>query len=272
VPQKLVIIDSKIVGRGCWLEVPILAYHKISDQFEWGINNVPIRSFENQIKYLAENHFYTISLEQYLCDEFSANSERHPVIITFDDADESVLHHAFPILYAYRFTATLFVISNYVGKLNSWDANLGGIYSRHLGWEEIKELAEVGWEIGSHTATHRDLRGLSDNELNLELQFSKELIERNVQKPIRFLSYPFGRFDYRVCLTAQQLGYSGGCGLSVSQYGIPAAFNIRRHGVYLIDTLFWFKRKLSNSKIEQLKQRIISFGSKGTVFYQKYRK
>ena len=254
------------------MDVPILAYHKISDQFEWGINNVPVRSFENQIKYLADNHFYTISLEQYLNGEFSVGSTKHPMIITFDDTDESVYYHAFPVLRAYGFTATLFVISNYVGKLNSWDANLGGIYSRHLGWEEILKLINEGWEIGSHTATHRDLLGLSDDDLKMELQFSKEIIRQNVQKPIRFLSYPFGRFDYRVCLAAQQLGYSGGCGLSVSQNGISAAFNIQRHGVYLIDTLFWFKRKLSNSKIEQLKQRIISFGSKGTVLYQKYRK
>lgn len=252
--------------------VPILAYHKVSDQFEWGINNVPIRSFENQIKYLTENHFYTISLEQYLNGEFSVGLTRQPVIITFDDADESVFHHAFPILSTYGFTATLFVISNFVGKLNSWDANLGGIYSRHLGWEEILKLANEGWEIGSHTATHRDLLGLSDYDVKMELQFSRDIIEQNAQRPLRFISYPFSRFDYRIFLMAQQLGYAGGCGLSVSRNGIPAAFNIQRHGVYSIDTLCWFKQKLSNSKVEQLKQRIISFGSMGTVLYQKYRK
>jgi peptidoglycan/xylan/chitin deacetylase (PgdA/CDA1 family) len=258
--------------KGCRVYVPILAYHKVSDRFEWGINTVPICSFKNQIKYLSENRFYAISLEQYLNGGFSTSSKTQPVIITFDDADESVYYHAFPILSAYGFTATLFVVSNYVGKLNSWDANLGGIYSRHLGWEEIKKLANEGWEIGSHTATHRDLMGLSIDEAKMELQLSREVIEQKVQRPIRFISYPFSRFDYRVFLLAQQLGYLGGCALSISRSGIPKEFNMPRKAVYLIDSLFWFKQKLTNSKIEQIKQRIISYGSRGTVLYQKYRK
>jgi peptidoglycan/xylan/chitin deacetylase (PgdA/CDA1 family) len=254
--------------------VPILAYHKVSDQFEWGINTVSIRSFESQMKYLSENHYYAISLEQYCDGDFQVKSKYHPVIITFDDADESVYHHAFTILRHYGFTATLFVISGYVGKINSWDANLGGISLKHLSWEEIRQLTNEGWEIGSHTATHRDLLGLSIDEVTKELQSSKEIIENNVERPIRFVSYPFNRFDSRITLVAQRIGYRGGCALSLNNNmnGAPKQFIMQRHGVYSIDSLSWFKKKLSNSKIEQIKQRIISFASRGTILYNRFRK
>jgi peptidoglycan/xylan/chitin deacetylase (PgdA/CDA1 family) len=253
--------------------VPILAYHKVSNRFEWSINNVSIQSFENQIKYLSENHYVTISLEQFLDSDIKFDSKL-PVVITFDDADESIYHNAFPILKQYGFTATIFVISNYVGKLNSWDANLGGIFSRHLRWDQIIELLNADWEIGSHTATHRDLLGLSLNEATYELQSSRELIEQQVERQIRFISYPFNRFDYNIISLAQQVGYTGGCGLSPHRRlnSAPKEFNIQRYGVYAIDNRYAFKMKLSNSKIEQFKQRIISFASIGTILYHRYRK
>jgi peptidoglycan/xylan/chitin deacetylase (PgdA/CDA1 family) len=259
--------------KGCRVFVPILAYHKVSNKFEWGINTVSIRSFEAQIKYLFKNTYYSISLEQYRNGKLQVNSTRHPVIITFDDADESVYHHAFPILKAYGYSATLFIISDFVGKYNTWDANVGGIYSRHLNWEQILELSNNGWEIGSHTATHRDLLGLSLRETKEELQSSKEIIADKIGKPIQFISYPFNRFNHHIILLARQAGYTGGCALSVKKQlnSAPKEFNIQRHGVYNIDSLFWFKQKLTNAKVEQIKQRIISFAAIGTILYKRYR-
>jgi len=254
--------------------VPILAYHKINNRFEWGINTVPIPAFERQVKYLSEHNFYSATLDQYVNNDFEIDSNRRPIIITFDDADESVYHHAFPILKAYEFTATIFVISDFVGRANTWDANLGGVYSRHLSWEHIIELLNAGWEIGSHTATHRDLSGISEAEAMKELGSSRELIEQKVSSPIRFISYPFNRFNDKIISFAKQVGYIGGCALSKNNRlnGSPGKFNIPRHGVYSIDTLYWFKKKLSNSKVEQLKQRMISSASFGTILYRRYKK
>ncbi len=255
------------------MDVPILAYHKVSNKFEWGINTVSIRSFRHQIKYLVENNFYTISLEQYLRGDFQSEPERFPMIITFDDADESIYRHAFPILNAYGLSATVFVISDFVGKRNSWDANLGGIYSKHLNWEQIIELANVGWEIGSHTATHRDLLGLSDEAVKHELRSSREIIEQKLERIVRFISYPFNRFDDRVISLVQQAGYLGGCVLSANRNfnGIPEQFIMLRHGVYSIDTIYWFKKKLNDSLLERFKQRIICFAATGTIWYKRFR-
>lgn len=252
---------------------PILAYHKVSNKYEWGITSVRVRQFESQVRYLAQQNYRTISLEQYINGNYESIPGRPPVIFTFDDADESVYHHAFPILKAHGFTASLFVISDFVGKNSSWDANLGGISSRHLDWQHIKALAQQGWEIGSHTATHPDLVRLSSDRVTTELCQSRETISRHIQQPVRLLSYPFNRFDQRVVALTRETGYAGACALSVSeqvrkQHG---NFAIQRQGVYLIDSLYNFQQKLSHSRIERLKQQIISFASRGTILYNRLR-
>ncbi len=253
------------------MNVPILAYHKVSDRFEWGINTVSPRAFQRQMQYLKEHHFYTISLEQYFNGEFQVSANRHPIIITFDDADESVILHAFPIMQAAGFRATLFIVAGYVGQYNRWDANLGGIYSRHLSWSQIELLVQAGWELGSHTVTHRDLRLLSDAEIQTELVASREMIESRLNQAVRFISYPFNRFDRRVIEMAQQAGYRGGCGLWVSPRlgDLPWEFRVPRAGVYSIDTMGWFKKKLAGSRIERFKQRIIGFAARGTIWYNR---
>ncbi len=254
--------------------VPILTYHKVSNKFEWGINTVPVKTFESQINYLSQKNYYSISLARYIRGDYQSNPEQCPIIITFDDADESVYRYAFPILKSYGFKATLFVISDYVGKINTWDANLGKIYSRHLNWEQIIKLSNEGWEIGSHTATHRDLIGLSSEEVQKELQTSREVIAEKLNQPIRFISYPFNRYDQRIILLAQQVGYSGGCGLPANRKlnGFSSYFNIQRYGVYTIDKLFWFRKKLCNSTLELLKQRMISFAAIGSIWYKQLKK
>jgi len=256
------------------VKVPILAYHKVSNKFEWGINTVSIAAFISQMKYLFTHNYRTISLAQYLNNDYDKNAVRHPVIITFDDADESVYLHGYPVLHAYGFTATVFVVSDYVGKPNYWDANLGGIYSNHLSWEQISQLAESGWEIGSHTATHRDLLALSPQEVEAELLQSRRRIAARIGVPVYFLSYPFNRFDDSVAAIARRVGYRGGCALAARRNarGTPPEFRMLRYGVYKIDSPYWFRRKLAHSGIEQLKQRIISFAALGTVVYKKYRK
>lgn len=253
------------------VDIPILAYHKVSHRFEWGINTVSPRAFQRQMQFLVENHFYTISLEQYFNTQTDVSSSHRPIIITFDDADESVLEYALPILHAAGFRATLFIVAGYVGQLNRWDANLGGIYSRHLSWDQIEQLAQAGWELGSHSMTHPDLCSLSNNELQRELKGSREMIESRLNQKVRFISYPFNRFDRRVTEMAQQAGYLGGCGLWVShRYNdLPWQFRVPRFGVYGIDTLSWFKKKLAASGMERFKQRIISIAAQGTIWYKR---
>lgn len=251
------------------MNIPILAYHKVDNHFEWGINTVSTRLFEKQIKFLAKNGFTSTRLDDCLTNQIEC---KKPIIITFDDSYKSIFKYAFPILQKYGFIATIFVISEYVGKKNIWDINLAGKIDWHLSWDEIRDLKNWGWEIGSHTATHPDLTKLTHNELVKELSSSKYQLEKQLGIPVNLISYPFNRFNNYVIKLTKELGYKGGCCLA-NNNSIPqqlVQFSISRKGVYTIDELFWFKLKLQHnaiSKIDDIRQKIICFCSRGSIYY-----
>ncbi|MBN2011050.1 polysaccharide deacetylase family protein [candidate division KSB1 bacterium] len=254
--------------------VPILAYHNIGFQFEWGINVVSPRLFEKHIKYLATDGYQSIRIEQYISGDIQ---KQKPVIITFDDAYQQVFEYAYPVLDEYGFTASIFVVTDYVGKKNTWDINLGGKSAYHMGWGEIKELASKGWEIGSHTSTHPDLVALSDEALALELSQSRQELQARFGTQIHVMSYPFNRCNTRVVKAVQSAGYSGACCLA-GKLLISSAyrhFTIPRRGVYAIDDIGWFKHKLKNhviGKLDDFRQKIISTCAVGSVYYKRMKK
>jgi peptidoglycan/xylan/chitin deacetylase (PgdA/CDA1 family) len=82
--------------------------------------------------------------------------------------------------------------------------------SQMMNWEQIKEISEGVFEIGSHTHTHRVLTTLRPDEQYQELCFSKNLIEQKVGNPVRSLAYPVGgdkRFDSVTKKAVKQCGY-----------------------------------------------------------------
>ncbi len=255
------------------LSVPILAYHKISDKFDWSINNVSIRKFWQQIKYLHDHHFFSLTIENFLSCNFEHDPKRRPILITFDDGDESVYHHAFPILRQAGFVATVFLVSDFVGRKNSWDANLFRSFSRHLSWQQIEQLAAAGWSFGSHTATHADLTRLPRDQIFVELLDSKQDISAVVGQEVGTLAYPFSQYNLQTINIARQVGYQAGFILANPKANllksVPAAFLIPRYGVYRIDTIQSLQKKLDRSKVELIKQRLISFCSLGTIWYKR---
>jgi len=250
------------------MQIPILVYHKIDPRFEWGITRVVPHQFEQQIRWLYEQDFQTISFNQLF--QYSVLPQQQKLlIITFDDAYQSIFQYAFPIMCRYGFTATVFVISQFVGKANWWDVNLGGRIFRHLHRNEIKQLIEAGWEVGSHGATHSDLRLCSAKTLVQELVTSKAQIEAWTGQSVEVLSYPFGRYNTRVIHQAQRVGYRGACTMRFGwASAVSPAFLLPRQSVYWWDSLVNFAAKIEptfHSYMEQVKQQCVSFCSLGTV-------
>jgi peptidoglycan/xylan/chitin deacetylase (PgdA/CDA1 family) len=90
--------------------------------------------------------------------------------ITFDDGPVTIYSYGFPLLESKGIKATAYVVIDWVR---------GGWY---LDWDEIQELYEAGWDIGSHTMTHARLTSVDDSTLHYELcQSQIELETRGFQ-------------------------------------------------------------------------------------------
>lgn len=58
--------------------------------------------------------------------------------------------------------------------------------------EDIPMLAKCGMEVGNHSTSHTFLRGLSDEELELEVVQSRRELEAMSGRPVRHFSIPYG--------------------------------------------------------------------------------
>jgi peptidoglycan/xylan/chitin deacetylase (PgdA/CDA1 family) len=249
---------------------PVLVYHKIDDGFELGVNVVKPAAFASQMRWLADGGFAGVSLADALDRDAADGPARGkaPVVLTFDDGYESVLRHALPLLDRLGFQATLFVPSAYVGARSDWDTRFLARRYRHLDRAGLRALADAGWEIGSHSATHADLRRVSDARLADEVAGSRAVLEEIAGAPVRAFAYPFGRFDERVRRAVAAAGYRAACGGRAGAGRAPGdRFAIPRLGVRSIDGLGALRAKIVGGRgaaLERLKETVAHAAAGGT--------
>ena len=76
-----------------------------------------------------------------------------------------------------------------------------------IDWEQAREMADGGVEIGSHTVTHPILPCLNNERLQEELRQSKTHIEAELRRKVESFCYPNGDYDSRALLEAASAGY-----------------------------------------------------------------
>jgi peptidoglycan/xylan/chitin deacetylase (PgdA/CDA1 family) len=91
--------------------------------------------------------------------------------ITFDDGTLDQYLLAFPALEKRMLKATFYIIT---GPRDEGFWNDSGAMRALFSWEQAREMAAAGHEMGSHTATHRDLSAVSASRADL---IEKELLE-----------------------------------------------------------------------------------------------
>ena len=164
---------------------PILEYHMVQqeDPKDAYAYNVPVEDFQQQLDYLQEQGYTTISIRDYLrAKKGLLQLPEKPIILTFDDGYESNYKELLPILEERGLKATIFMVTNDIGK------------DGYLSWQQLKDREKRGIEIGSHTANHLPLTGRSLDEAREEVKLSKLLMEWNGMKTIYTLSYPNGKY------------------------------------------------------------------------------
>jgi peptidoglycan/xylan/chitin deacetylase (PgdA/CDA1 family) len=120
----------------------------------------------------------------------------HPgVVITFDDGCETDLISAAPMIREFGFAGTFYVTVGFLDKRG------------YLSRTQLRQLSDLGMEIGSHSMTHSYLTDLSQEQVAREIADSKHELEQITGRSIQHFSCPGGRWDRRVRETARQSGY-----------------------------------------------------------------
>lgn len=195
------------------MKIPILFYHKINrihPDAKVGNLYVAPGDFYNQMRYLKWRGYTTISLDEVLNGiSLKGKLPKRPVVLTFDDGYEDNYTYAFPILKKFGFTATIFLITRDIRGLSGWKDSEETIQEPLLSWDHIKEMADYGIDFQSHTHTHPSLPKLDAQKIKEEIVVSKEIMEKQLQKKVDFLCYPYGHFNSQVIQIVKENGYRG---------------------------------------------------------------
>jgi len=216
---------------------PVLCYHRVGGPLELGVTRVASSIFARQMTTLARAGWKTLALDQFaerLRPGHSALRTPHSAfLLTFDDGYASLAEHVYPILADVGFTATTFLITDYVGRLNTWDVRYTWHRLAHLDWDTIGRWRARGFDFASHTASHQRLTRLSDAQAAAELERSRETLRRRMGlEAARAVAYPFGARDERIERLANAVGYELGFG---GVHGNGSRLALARLPVYLWD-------------------------------------
>lgn len=244
------------------MKIPILIYHRIVTDDHYDnlsseqdkIYSIRVNSFDDQIRYLHEKGFQTLRLEQVFHHIKKNDSfPRRSVAITFDDGLNSQYELACPILRKYGFTATFFITTD-----KSCPEFISGKYQDHpLTESQIKQIDCWGFDIGSHTHTHANLKDLDRGRVYNELSESKRILEGILGKKVSYLSVPGGYYSNEVKEISRLVGYDGIC-ISKGRVGEnhKDPFVIRRLGIKGYYSIDLFDKLISEDKAVVLKNRI----------------
>ena len=149
------------------MKIPVLVYHSINN--DKSNLSLDVENFEKQMNFLKKRGFETT------CFDKIDKDKKKQIIITFDDGYKDIWEFALPILKKYNFSATCFLVSNLIGKKNSWDSIKDNYVSKDLmSIENINDWINNGMYIGSHSHNHNDLTKLKRLDLENDIDYSKK--------------------------------------------------------------------------------------------------
>lgn len=173
------------------MSFPILNTHGLTDAATCA-THLNAHAFESFVKKIQMQQLSFDALQKALFlrhDSGVGTVGSDKIYLTCDDALESTLRMA-DIIAA---PATLFVVTDFVGKSNCWHGQPAWVPMENcLNWAQIRELAQRGWTIGAHSCTHPDFYKLDRIRIQNEIERSKKTIEDRLGQACDFFAYPYG--------------------------------------------------------------------------------
>lgn len=107
-----------------------------------------------------------------------STAESQVVLMTFDDAPDNYATDMAQTLHDHNVPAIFFVNGMFIES--------------DEGKNQLKEIHELGFEIGNHTQTHQNLQTISEEEQREEIVQTSDLVEEIIGERPRFFRAPFG--------------------------------------------------------------------------------
>jgi peptidoglycan/xylan/chitin deacetylase (PgdA/CDA1 family) len=171
----------------------ILLYHGIVTTTPTAIEDIPLSDFTTQMQWLHDNGYHTVTLKDYFLVYNKQLSDKD-VILIFDDGYTNFMTNAMPVLQMYNFTATIGVVTSWVGTFG------------YMPWSDISYCYSHGMEIASHSVNHESLLDMSYSEIVSEINGSRNSIQSH-SIPVYSFIYPYGLTNSTIDDIVKNSGY-----------------------------------------------------------------
>jgi peptidoglycan/xylan/chitin deacetylase (PgdA/CDA1 family) len=211
--SELALIKANEAGK-----VMILMYHVIGadKESDWAQTTA---NFRRDLQMFYDQGYSLISLKDFVNNNISTPAGKTPLVLTFDDGTVGHCRYietedgtrkidpecAAGILLEFGSTHPDF------GHTATFFVNNDPPFSQR-GWQDkLRELVELGFDIGNHTNTHAKLNKLSAEEVQKELAGIPKLVEETVpgyQVTSMALPYGLSPQDYNLAVQGTYDGYT----------------------------------------------------------------
>jgi len=235
--------------------IRILMYHLISQRDEPRekiLLTVSLSRFQEQLEIIRTSSYQVISLSRAFSLLQKGEVNQPYLVLTFDDFFSDTVENALPLLLKFKFPACFFVVTNYLDSPQKFPwLSHPERYPPSGSKTMVRELAELGFEIGSHTCSHPHLGRLTPEQVKTELVNSKQVLEDIIGRAVDFLAYPFGApndVPSWVQKIVKESGYLLGLGtLTGINRHQKNLYYLRRTGISKYDQGDKFLRKLKGA-------------------------
>jgi peptidoglycan/xylan/chitin deacetylase (PgdA/CDA1 family) len=189
--------------------VPILLFHSVSNDPDPWIRRFAVApgAFSWHLDLIAAHGATTLTVSGFV-DALSRSGTGlpgRPVLITFDDGFADFGATALPALRERDMVATLYPITDFVGRRSPGGAPM-------LGWDDLCELGvSDDVEMGGHTVTHPQLDAIPAARARVEIAQCKATLEDRLGTPVRSFAYPHGYSSAAVRTMVREEGFDSAC-------------------------------------------------------------
>jgi len=218
-------------------QVPVLCYHQIRDWKPTDSKSskdyiIPVETFKEHIKMLADSGYHTILPDEYYAYlNTGAELPEKPIMLTFDDTEENQYAIAAPTLKKYGFKAVYFIMTVSLGR------------PKYMTKAQVKELSDGGNVIGSHTWDHHNVKKFEGKDWETQVDKPTKTLEEITGKKIEHFAYPFGLWNPQAFPELKKRGMKSAYSLAEKRDQNDPLFTIRR----IIASGYWSPKTLSNS-------------------------
>ncbi len=181
-------------------KVPVMMYHDVLPQKLVFFDLTPAE-FEQHLELIQQKGLTPISLDQLVNHlRTGLPLPPKPILLSFDDGYQGHYDYVYPLLKKYKYPATFSIYTLKVGKKMGRSS---------LTWEQLREMAKDPLiTIASHSVNHKPMGGMDPAEQLYETQESKRILEAELGVPIRYFTYPEGKYDKQSLEAVKAAGYT----------------------------------------------------------------